>query len=480
MGAASRYWRLVRLDTTGKRKVEEVDSAKALFKKQFPELAGQTDVPDALIQRRLLPLLRDSSKAACDNATDYLTVERCLRCFISSQIEQVCIQLEVQFGSENGFTRYDLFPFVLDDVSQMGAQRSDRFNQSSYKSFATEILQTFDLERGSLTTWTSRLVKHHRELNTFLLEHGVYMVSDWAILNDTALKQLQRIFAEFHNLTPIEIQHVTILLESYHMVYRRDRLKQRQAGVRGQCLPPTIDQLHQIAQILCQKANITLSPEHIMTQLQDTAERLRQYRIYARGGTPPTESLDNPETQLVADRLQSSSTNNSDDQDEQTEFLTFYRQQFIDCLDRAVEQVTHTRFNHLQRKNSQKAQQFITALQLFHCQGRSMGEIAPLISLQAQCQVSRLLKLKDFRADVRQQMLEVLRGFILEKAKAYTNTNPERLRNLEQQVEVALDEQIANTIREAETEASIAKNRSSTSLFARRLCRYLDVRRDSL
>lgn len=475
MGAASRYWKLVRLNATGGRKVEEIQSAKAFFKQQFSHLVEQTDMPDALlIQRQLVHLLGASSNDADSDATSYLA-ELCLRCFISGQIEQVCIQLENQFGSKHGFTRNELFPFVLNDVGETRLHPS-RGNQSSYKSFATEILQTFDIERSSLTTWTSKLVKNHRELNTFLLEHGVYMISDWAILNDTTPKQLQRIFAEFHNLSKDETQQAAILLESYHAVYRRDRLKQRQTGVKGQCLPPTIDQLQQIAQ-LCQKANCTPSPEVIMSSLQKIAEHLRQYRIYARGGKTPTESLDQPETQLVAERLHSSSIND-DDFDEQTQFLTSYRQQFINCLDRAMEQVTSDHFRYLQRKDSQKAQQFITALQLFHCQGQSMGEIAPLVGLQAQFQVSRLLKLKGFRADVRQQMLKTLRVFILEKAKAYTD--PQHLRNLEQQVEVALDEQIANLLHEAETEASIAKNRSSTSLFARRLCRYLNIRNNLL
>lgn len=310
-----------------------------------------------------------------------------------------------------------------------------------------------------------------------MLDRGVYMVSDWAILNNITPSQLQRIFASFHNLTPSEIQHASILLESYHAVYRRDRLKQRKTGIKRQCLPPTIDQLQQIAQLLNQTANRTFSPEAIMTKLQNTAERLRQYGIYARGGTPATKSINEPETQSAVDRLQSSSINDLDDQDEQTEFLTFYRQQFINCLDQALEQVTSDRFSHLQRKDPHKASQFITALQLFHCQGQSMGEIASLVNLQAQFQVSRLLKLKEFRADVRQQMLQALRGLILEQAKAYTD--PESLRLLDRQIEVALDEQIANLINEAETEVSIPKNRSSTSVFTQRLCHHLDSRTNS-
>ncbi len=74
-------------------------------------------------------------------------------------------------------------------------------------------------------------------------------------------------------------------------------------------------------------------------------------------------------------------------------------------------------------------------------------------------------------------MLQALQGLILEQAKAYTD--PERLRLLDRQIEVALNEQIANLINEAETEASIPKNRSSTSLFTQRLCHHLDARKNS-
>ncbi|MBF2020049.1 MAG: hypothetical protein IGR93_08100 [Hydrococcus sp. C42_A2020_068] len=471
MGAASRYWRLARLDATGRRKVEEIASAKAFFQQQFPELATQVDVADSIIQRQLLALRRDAAKAPLGEDTNPLNAERCLRCFISGQIEQVCIQLEVQFGSEHGFTRHDLFPFVLDDIlDDLRSSSSPR----AYKSLAIEILQTFDPERASLSTWTTRLVKHHRELNAFLLERGVYLVSDWAILNDTAPKQLQRILAGFHNLAPAQIQHACLLLESYHAIYRRDRLKQRSSGVKGKCLPPSREQLQQIAHLLSQTANLTLLPENTMSRLQDLAERLRQYRIYARGGSAAQESLDRPKTRLIAERLQAfAPTNDSEEENEQAEFLTFYRQQFISCLERAIEQVTQTRFSRLQLKDPQMARQFLTALELFHCQGQSMGEIAPVVGLQAQYQVSRLLKLKEFRADIRQQMLKDLRDRTLETAMTYTH--PDRL----QKVEAALDEQIAATIEEAETEASIAKNRSSSSLFAQRLCRHLEARRNS-
>ncbi len=472
MGAVLKYWKLVRIDTAGRRKTEEIASAKAFFRQQFPEFADATDVPDAQVQRQLLHWFRGkfpkSDAAEANGNTLSLLAQMCLRCAISSFIEQTCIQLEVSFGSNHGFTRQDLFPFVLDDFT-FEREVSGKKPASSYQSLATEILQTFEPERSSLATWTTRLVKHHRELNTFLLQHGVYLVSDWAILNDTNSKQLQQIFSSFHHFSKGEIQQAVIILSSYHAVYRRDRLAARITGIKGQCPLPTPEQLQQIAYRLHANANMTLLPEDVMTRLQDIAELLRQYRIYVRGGLPPSESLDNLQD-MQYDCLQLRSPELEKDEDATEQFLMLYRQQLLTCLDQALEKVICDRITQLQHKNYRMARQFITALHLFHCRSKSMGEIAPLIGLQAQYQVTRLLKLKNFRTDVRQLILNTLMPSILDKAMDYAN--PNCLQSLEQQVEVALNEQVAALIQEAEIESSTS-HKSVSSLFARRLCCHL-------
>lgn len=468
MGTASRYWRLVRIDGTGGCKVEAIASLTAFFRQEFPEVAGGGEVQDALIQRRLLDLLKIEGNNS-------LMAEGCLRCFISNQIEQVCVQLEEQFGREHGFTRYDLFSFVLDDVDVAIPHQQGNSRQGAYKSLATEILQTFNVERGSLSTWATQLTKHHQELNGFLLERGVYLISDWAILNDTTPKQVQRIFSEFHHLTTVEIQQACILLGSYHLVYRRDRLKLRQTGGGGKCQPPTDRQLEQIAQYLVAKlgqelrGNLDLSTEYILTRLQDMAGKLRQYRIYVRCGTAQIDSIDDPEIRRQAENNPSPKSD-SDQSEEQEEFLTFYQAAFLESLDLSLDRVISDRVTNLQRKKPPTDRQFLEALHLFHCQGKAMGEIAAKIGFQAQYQVTRLLKLKEFRADVRQKMLYMLRDRILNQAKIYVD--PERLQSLDSQVEIALDEKISEVIQEATDEAS-NPNRSSKSRFAQRLCKQL-------
>jgi hypothetical protein len=474
-GASSRYWTLIRIDARRGCKREEIASAKVFFWEHFPDFASGQDVPEQTIQCQLLRWVRGEELEG--DASKQTLAGLCLRCYISKQIELACVQLETKFGSNHGFTRYDLFPFVLTDVLKGNDPTStprDR-SQSTYTSPATEILRTFRPERGSLSTWTTRLVKHHRELRAFLLEQGVYLVSDWAILNDTAPDQLSRICSEFHQLTTGEIEQRHILLESYHAVYRRDRLMSPGTGMKGQCRLPTTHQLQQIAHHFYLKTNQMLPTQAVMQRLQELADLLRQYRLSIRRGLLPTESLDDPNLNREASIQLSNNYLETDDvQKLQSDFLAFYRQQFIRCLDQALKQVIGDRIAYLQRKKSNTSQEFITALHLFHCQGKAMGEIAPLVGLQAQYQVSRLLKLKQLRADVKQKMLKALLDCISEEVA--TLSKSESLPTLnQQQLQVVLDEEIARIIQEAEIESEVNSNRNSPlkSQFSRRLCHSL-------
>jgi len=125
------------------------------------------------------------------------------------------------------------------------------------------------------------------------------LISDWAILNDTKSKQLERILAEFHHLNEWEITLACALLESYHAVYRRDRLRQRrnqfttgQVRSKAPCAPPTPQQLQEIAREMNAKASLKIRSEEVTHRLHDLAKRLRQYRHSVRIGFRGTAYLD--------------------------------------------------------------------------------------------------------------------------------------------------------------------------------------------
>lgn len=477
MDVPSHYWTFVYLNAAGQLRLKDYADAKAWFEQHCSDLIEQAQIPHSVIQHRLTqarlalpasiaPTARhQTSSTDSPNTISLHPAEACLRCFISHQISYACQQLDEQFGTIHGFNRFDLLPLVLNDDRLLS-----RHSPSSYRSLATEILDTFDPQRSHLKTWAIRLVRHHKELNRVLLEHGIYLVSDWAILNDTELPQLDRILAEFHHLSTFEIQQASTLLESYHAIYRSDRLHQNQSG--GRCLIPNQTQLQRMAAYLQAEYDLTRSPQQLLQDLQTLADQLRRYRIAVRSKVLPTDSLDIPDQQLMVETLPTPRQEPSDD-DGMQDFLSHYRQQFIQSLDEALTHVVDQRVTFFQRRKGNRAHLFLKGLQLFHCIGQTMAVIAPQIGYQRQDQVAYLLKLRQLRADVRHHLLTQLRDRIQSLAASFTN--PTQLQTLDQRVDDALTEQVDDLIRQTETEASVAREGPLKSLFARRLCQYLDT-----
>jgi hypothetical protein len=451
MGIAFRYWQLVTIDATGKRKIQEITLAKAFFADQFPQYTPDNDVPDTEVQRELLKI------SQTDNTDRSLLAERCLLCLISWQIEQVCWQLEAQFGKAHGFNSNDLLPYVLDDDGKLE-------ETGTYECLGRKILQSFDWEKSNLTTWINIKVKQHPELNQFLLDLGLYRVTDWAILNDTQPKKLQKILADFHSLTSKEIEHFLALLKSYHIIYKSQRLQECALGNKGICPQPTTQQLQQIAVRLQSQIGQTLDNQTVMVQLQELANYLREYRIYHKSGSLPTVA-EYPND--VADIKASDENENK-----QIEFLQLYRSQFWVCLDESLDIVVTSWVKKLQLKKGNKARNFLKALQLFHCEKMSMTDIARNLGLRAQDAVTRLLNLKDFRSDVQREFLQKLCDRVIDLAGNYSH--PDKLKNLEHQLASILHSQSSVLFREAEIEAKTVKNNSPNSIFSKKLCRYLD------
>lgn len=465
MSYISKYWHSVKFNSANKHQVEVNTTAQNYFQTQFSEIP---DISHTEIIRHLWQQMQQNPRINNDEC--HLS-EICLRCYISGQIYQVCLDLAQRFGSKHGFDCEDLLPFVISDEILWAKPRKSEHN-SSYKSLTTNLLDTFDPNKGSLNMWVNRYVKQNKDLKRFLLEHGVYLIRDWAILNDVTTKELQRCFVDMYNLTEGEIKHKQELLVSYHAVYREDRLQQRLRGTTAPCEQPNSQQLTRIANELKDNTGKVLSNEAILSQLQSIATKIRQFRIANKGGAIPSVSADRPEIKPLVEQRQM-----VDEQDgEEIAFMQLYRHQFIESLDQAIAAVIGSYIKKLKSKKNKKINQadsFQKGLHLLHCLGKSMTEIAPQINLNKQYEVTRLLKLSELRTDIRQNMLIDLRDCILEIAKNFADF--QRLKALDKQVESILDERIIAIIQEAESELkNPIRNQPLRSLFAHRLCLYLN------
>lgn len=434
---------MVTLTSAGKCRNKEIAEAESWYKSQA---VNQTDeLSEREIQTKLWYLTQLD--------TEHASIARlCLRCWLSHHIAMVCYQLTKQFGQTYGFTVTDLWPLVLDDDGSLSP---------SYQPLTAKILERYQPQQAALSTWASRLTKGHPEMNRFLLERGLYRISDWAILNDTPVARLKR---DLPSISAIELKERCELLTAYHLVYRQDRLLNREkVGRTSRCIDPTPKQLLAIGTIV----NRSWQSSEVLTRLSELAHQLREHRIAVRRGVPVAQSLAVMETH--GQQLE----NNVEDEAEvaQDDFLQQYRSHFSNSLERSIERVVFGYTEIYRKKNPPKDKAFLLALHLFHCEGLSMSVIAQQVGLKSQVQVSRLLNLKRFRTEICIYWLKQIKQQV--NAEALAHISHDHLTRISEQVDRILAEETASAMAEAAAEAQVSKNRETKSTFARRLCAVL-------
>ncbi|GAB4205178.1 MAG: hypothetical protein Fur006_61010 [Coleofasciculaceae cyanobacterium] len=485
MVAPSRYWEMYIIDAREGRgyRNQVLSLAQEFFHNEFPKLVGLGKLSyqqNKDIQASLLSCFRGEGSSV--NALSRAEAGLCLRCYISYFIKEACIKLVSQFGTNNRFTVPDVLPFVLNDdgrtlillddadKSQVILDSFGELRRSSYSFFTVEILQRFEptLHSNSyLSSWTYYQTRQNQELKKFLLECGLVLLSDWALLNRARPEQLER----------LGHQEERDLVEVFHAVYRRDRRKSRPLGT-GKCSDPTKDQLNEMLSCLQERGANIHSSEMLMQSLKRVAKLLRDYEIWGYTGTPPTKPLefcDRTTGDVISIEFPDEATNNLDEI-ERLEFQEFCTQQFQVCLQQGIEQGVREHIETLRKRPryTALASQVQPGLQLLYCQGMSQEMIARQLGLNNQTQVSRVLDPKTLLNRVRFLTGEKLFNSVLEQAKnlGLTRISPDSnyLSNLMQQIEAFVDEEV---FQQAAAETRNAKNRSMSSLYARRLCHYL-------
>ena len=456
----SKYWTLHRL-SLGKCRGEEIIKAKEFLTQQ---ISGGEEVGDRSIISLLWQLYQSESPEPL--------AEVCLRCVISHYIKIQCHDLAKQYGRKHNFTLEDLLPLVLDSTDSS-------LNRGNHNSLTVRILQTFNLEKSSLSAWTKRILISDKEIKRFLLEHGIEQVTNWLLLKQYNTRQLQRILKEFYHYEQSKIEQLSKLLESYQIVYlaeiqaARNQINQerKQQGL-GKLKTPYPAPNHQ--QLSSMADNLSpiwkLSPDEVLQELQNLAQLIRDYKSSRARGVA-TQSLGKTESTLPA--------YHQDEEDEINQFLTAFEHQYNSCFLRAVREVIEDRVKFYRRKKNAKDQQFLKALYLYHCQVVSMGEIAPQIGLEKEYQVSRLLQQNEIRADVARKIVSYLISEIFQilSEKLSEQLSQEKQSELRTKLTPILHEKVNTEIHKAQKEDSVSKNRSMKNKVSQAVCEYLDTRK---
>jgi uncharacterized UBP type Zn finger protein len=174
MGVLLKYCRRVVVDGFANRQIIEQAPNLTFLQQKFGILDDNQEV-----SQQIQSLLQNT------NSTD---AESCLRCFVSHQVDSLCLQLEQRFGKQHDFTAAELLPYVLDS-----AREGVIYNSSS---LITRVLDTFDSSKGNLSTWTIRIFKSNPDIKRILREHGIEQVTNWMILSYMKPGRLQSILTE--------------------------------------------------------------------------------------------------------------------------------------------------------------------------------------------------------------------------------------------------------------------------------------------
>ncbi len=457
MSTPSKYCILHQLGL-GNCQGEEIIEAKEFLTQQVPGLATGEKVPEKEIISQLWRLYQSDS--------DEPLAEVCLRCIISHYLKDYCYTLAQQYGGKHNFKVHDLLPLVLDSTDSS-------LNHGNNNSLTVRILQTFDVDkRSSLSAWIKIVVRGNKELKIFLLEHGIEQITNWSLLKQYSLRQLQRILSEFYHYSPTEIQQLTQLLSSYHTVYlsqiqaarRQINQERKQQGLGKTKSPypaPNSQQLQQMAEELVNTWK--LSPDEVLQELQNLAQLIREYKSRRARGVV-TQPLGRQETILPAPSEEEDNGIN--------QFLSAFSQQYDSCFLRAVQEVIEDRVRFYRRKKKPKDQQFLQALHLYHCQVVPQGKIALQLGLQNQSQVSRLMEHRELHADVVRKTVNYL---ILEIFKIIPESpSLERQNELRIKLTPILNEKVAAEMQQAQKEDRASKNRIMENKLSQAICKYLD------
>ena len=442
-----KYWILYGVNSFGHSQSREIPEAKIFFREYFTPETQREKIEHQKIQARLFHWYQD------EETQEQVKAEFCLRCFVSNCIYRFCLTTEQQYQEVYGLSRNDLFPVLLDSITQINLTVSQAKN-----SLIKEIIDTFELDKkSSLSTWTKIKVKGNKNYKKVLKFYGIVEITDWLILVKTTPGNLERKLRQ-RGYSDYEIREYEQLLDAFHQVYTKELLEIREKineerhnkGKRGTNKPypnPTKKQLKQIAKILN-------NPKKL--ESQEVLEKLKKIAQFIRNHTLSNTALFTTETKPEPER----------------ELIIFIQEQIEDNLFTVVNQVISNRLNYFLNKKkpqTEKANNLILVLRLFHCEQYSMGEIASMINFTDQSKVSRLLKLKELREDVTRNAI----AFLKERFKKQLTplvSNPEQLLVLDTKIQEFLEVEIQEIMNEAKKEALNSQHRTRNSLFARTVC----------
>ncbi|MCP9928832.1 hypothetical protein [Cyanobium sp. CH-040] len=198
------------------------------------------DAPSAAGDRLLL--------AACDAPEDREGAFLCLRCHVSHPLEQKICGLYGQFGDYYGLDEIELASFALDDDGRpLDPARLRGQPTAAITPFTAQVICSYDPSRGAgLPHWARTRLQAHNDLKVYLKEHGLLLISDWALLADTSSRRIRGAWEVFGGGS-LTADRAVRLHGAYLAAYPAAKAEHRRRSRRSSGWQPDAAFLHAIA-----------------------------------------------------------------------------------------------------------------------------------------------------------------------------------------------------------------------------------------
>ena len=112
----------------------------------------------------------------------------CLRCLVSEPLEQKVRAIHRERAQRHDLDLITLAGFVLDDRGKpISYQALCKLPENDVRPFTAQVVCSYDGSKGAgLPHWARTKFQGNRELKAYLREHGVLLISSWALLKDSS------------------------------------------------------------------------------------------------------------------------------------------------------------------------------------------------------------------------------------------------------------------------------------------------------
>jgi len=154
----------------------------------------------------------------------------CLRCRISHALDAWLRATHGKHGERHGLDLLAMASYVLDDTGSLsirtGPQTSAPFTYAEIASlpkglispFSAEVIRTYDPDKCGLPHWARLKLQCHNDLKAYFREHGLLLISDWALLRHSSSKRVREACERFLRSSS-SVESVVALHGRYQPLY---------------------------------------------------------------------------------------------------------------------------------------------------------------------------------------------------------------------------------------------------------------------